>query len=376
MYCSPKNNKNKFTCFSNDSLVKIAESYNNHHGQSSGLIRIPTKITNNSRKELWDNIQKAMKRFTKCSGDYCLLQTDLVEDLNDTEINEKTFRPEKPLEWYKHKTAWLSTIDIEDVMNQYEDHTDFEFIGPVPIDFDYQVGFGQCIANELCKFNMETYLGYGKTKFGVIFNLDPHYMNGSHWTAMFSDFSKGGIYYFDSYAVEPPNEVKDLMKRIADQGNRMLENGLLDVNKMNNEHASASKYTIVDKTHIRLDNSKPFLTGIPIWFSNDNTGARVEKQTYNTIKNIDGNIAELTNPIDITKKYSQVVMKGFIGFSNYIRFQYKNSECGVYSMHFITEFLEGKTFKEIINNVIDDDNMNKKRDFFYRPNLEKVGKGK
>jgi hypothetical protein len=374
MYCSPKNSNNKFTCFSNESLKKIADSYNSHYGNQSGLIRIPTKITNANRKELWDNIQQAMKRFTKCKSDFCLLETDVVEDLNDTEINEHTFRPEKPMEWYKNKTAWLSTIDIDDVMKQYEYHTDFEFIGPVPIDFDYQVGFGQCIANELCKFNMETYLGYGKTKFGVIFNLDPHYMNGSHWTAMFSDFNKGGIYYFDSYAVEPPNEVKDLMKRIADQGNRMLENGLLDVNKMSNEHASTSKYTIIDKTHIRLDNIRPFLTGIPIWFSKD--GINMDRTTYNTIKHIDGNIATLTNPIDTIqlKELPLLVMKGFIGFSNYIRFQYKNSECGVYSMHFITEFLEGKTFKEIINNVIDDNTMNRKRDFFYRPNMDKVAK--
>ena len=43
---------------------------------------------------------------------------------------------------------------------------------------------------------------------------------------------------------------------------------------------------------------------------------------------------------------------------NYIRSQYKNSECGVYSWMFIQRLLEGKTFEEIISNVIDDDAMN------------------
>ena len=52
-------------------------------------------------------------------------------------------------------------------------------------------------------------------------------------------------------------------------------------------------------------------------------------------------------------------------YYNDIRHQYKNSECGVYSMHFITEFLNGKTFKEIIQNRISDDNMNQKRKIFY-----------
>jgi hypothetical protein len=375
MFCSPRNSNNKFTCFSNESLIKIAESYNKKYGNKGVLINIPKKITNNNRKELWDNIQKAMQRFTKCSEDYCLLETDIVENLNDTEINEKTFRPEKPLEWYKDKNMWLSTIDIAEVMEQYEDHSDFEFIGPVPIDFDYQVGFGQCIANELCKFNMEKYLSYGKKKIGVIFNLDPHYMNGSHWTAMYSNFNKGGIYYFDSYAIEPPNEVKDLMKRIADQGNRLIENGLIDINKMDDEHTCYSSYTIIDSTHIKLDNVRQFLTDTPVWFGNKiGNSSKVDKQTYNTIKSIDGNIVELVNPISTKKGSPLFIMKGFIGFSNYIRFQYKNSECGVYSMHFISQFLEGKTFKEIINKVIDDDTINKKRDYFYRPNIEKKKK--
>jgi hypothetical protein len=53
-------------------------------------------------------------------------------------------------------TEWLNTIDIRDVMNQYEiRYKDFEFIGPVPIDFDTVLGFGQCVINELCKINIE-----------------------------------------------------------------------------------------------------------------------------------------------------------------------------------------------------------------------------
>ena len=57
-----------------------------------------------------------------------------------------------------------------------------------------------------------------------------------------------------------------------------------------------------------------------------------------------------------------------INQDNTNRFQYKNSECGVYSMHFIEEFLNGKSFEEITTNIFNDEEINKKRMFYYRPN--------
>jgi len=54
-------------------------------------------------------------------------------------------------------------------------------------------------------------------------------------------------------------------------------------------------------------------------------------------------------------------------YFNDIRHQYKNSECGVYSMYFIIQFLLGKKFKDIIENIIFDDEMNNNRNIYYRP---------
>jgi hypothetical protein len=50
---------------------------------------------------------------------------------------------------------------------------------------------------------------------------------------------------------------------------------------------------------------------------------------------------------------------------NNIRHQYKNSECGVYCIYFLTSLLEGKTFEEIIRNIVSDDKMNAKRNDFF-----------
>ena len=45
--------------------------------------------------------------------------------------------------------------------------------------------------------------------------------------------------------------------------------------------------------------------------------------------------------------------------------QYKNSECGVYSINFIVQQLEGNSFSSVVNKIITDDDMNKKRRDYY-----------
>ena len=52
----------------------------------------------------------------------------------------------------------------------------------------------------------------------MIFNLDPHDKPGSHWVALYSDVDKGGVYYFDSYGIDTPKEVKVLMDRLSNEG--------------------------------------------------------------------------------------------------------------------------------------------------------------
>jgi len=47
------------------------------------------------------------------------------------------------------------------------------------------------------------------------------------------------------------------------------------------------------------------------------------------------------------------------------RHQYKNSECGIYSMNFIVEQLKGKSFESVCSNIIKDDKMLAKRRTFF-----------
>jgi hypothetical protein len=265
--CSPKSKKSKpFSCFTKESIIKMINSWNDYYNNNKIKFR-----ENSSVNVLWKKLDRKLKNI--CKDEYCWTKQKFI---NNQDIKEE-FKPEMPLNWKQNKNEWLTTVDIEVVMKQYENkYKDFTFIGPVPIDFDKKLHPGYCVINELCNINIGKMINNNKTKIGIIFNLDPHDKPGSHWVSMFADFDKENkIYYFDSYGYKEPNEVTVLMKRMKEQADK------------------------------------------------------------------------LNRPTEL--------------FTNNVRHQFKNSECGIYSIHFILKLLEGKKYNNIINNIIKDENMEKNR---------------
>jgi len=268
--CSPlSKSRSNNTCFSRDALIRIADYWNGNH---SNKIKI-SKNTNN----LWKNINKKFDKY--CDKETCWVEQDFFDKKTKKNLKDN-FKPKMPTTWGKKPREWLTTVDIRNVMRQYDDkHDDFMFIGPVPIDFDHKYDMGTCIVNELCNINVNELLKNKVTRLGVIFNTDPHNKSGEHWISLFADLNKG-VYFFDSYGLKPPTEIDTLMKRLQSQCKALN--------------------------------------------------------------------------IDIEMEY------------NDIQHQFKNSECGVYSMNFIIQFLNGRKFLDIINDIIPDDDMQKNRYVFYR----------
>jgi hypothetical protein len=258
------------------SLIKIANAINNEDKNKNKI-----KITK-SKKSLWNNIKNYFQN--KCNNEWCWIQQQVVKKIKDEQILNNTFRPMMPKEWLENNREWLSTIDIENVMLQYQQkHKDFIFLGPVPIDFDANHQLGGCVVDELCKLDIKKLYKKNITKLGIVFNLDKHNEPGSHWVSLYSDFKKKHIFYYDSYAVGPKTEVKILMDRIENQ-----------LNTINKNKKSIKEY-------------------------------------------------------------------------NRVRHQYKDSECGVYSMMFIINMLENNNFAKNTNTVVLDDEINKNRFRLYSP---------
>jgi len=144
---------------------------------------------------------------------------------------------------------------------------------------------------------------YPITKIGIVPNLDEHWQSGSHWVAFYADLVKGDIYFFDSYGYRPEPRIRGLAKRIAEWKYKKDSGKKLDIN--------------------------------------------VEDYMTEGNKNLN----------EIEKKYD-------IRYST-IRNQYKNSECGVYSMNFIIRLLNGSKFNDIIKEKLDDDVVNQCREIYF-----------
>ena len=208
--CSPKpkGEINHFSCYTNKSLYKLRDLWNARHPD--------VKITTNSPKEIHRIISKYLKGV--CNKESCWIKQKADFGPVESELAE-SFAPESPPEWKKNPNEWLSSIDIINVMKQYEKaYKCFDFIGPSPIDFDTRKLYGECVWDELCNFSLKEQIKNGKTKIGIIFNTDPHNKPGQHWISMFINIKKKKIFFFDSTGDEPTSEIMALVKRIEEQG--------------------------------------------------------------------------------------------------------------------------------------------------------------
>jgi len=209
--CSPsqKKNKNDFSCFSNEDLYKLRDLWNLRHPDAV--------INTNESKEIWDVLKKNMSSV--CSKESCWLKQNFIGNTKVKKELEDAFAPKSPSEWKKNPNEWLSSVDILDVMKQYEKaYKCFEFIGPSPIDYDVKKQYGECVWNELCNFSLTEQIKNGKTKVGVIFNTDPHYLGGSHWVSLFINIKRKKIFYFDSAGDKIPKRIKKFVDNVIEQG--------------------------------------------------------------------------------------------------------------------------------------------------------------
>jgi len=211
--CSPKpkGEINDFTCYTNKSLYKLRDMWNARHPDG--------KIKTSSPKEIHRQISEHLSGV--CNKESCWLKQKAEFGPVESDMAD-SFAPESPPEWKKNPNEWLSSIDILNVMKQYEKaYKCFDFIGPSPIDFDKRKLYGECVWDELCNFSLANQIKSGKTKIGIIFNTDPHNKSGSHWISLFIDVKKKKIFFFDSVGTKIGSEIMNLVNRIIDQGKKL-----------------------------------------------------------------------------------------------------------------------------------------------------------
>lgn len=272
--CAPDKHFEAGSCITLEVLIAMAEAYNKVHKDKIKLsCKNDTMHPRRYKKYLLKKIGDRYKNT--CDTQLCWTQQDFIKKMNEVmrlELEKFTLRPNGP----EGRFEWLNTININETMEQYENvYKDFLFLGAVPMDFE-EINYPK-----ISKFDIDNAKNMGKTKFGVVFNLDEHWKSGSHWVAMFADIVDGKVYYFDSYGTHPEKRVINLMEKF--------------------------------ENYYKKNSNKKCDVG------------------HNKIQN-----------------------------------QFKNSECGVYSINFILQLLEGKTLDYIEKNPIPDDNINMLRTQIFR----------
>jgi hypothetical protein len=143
----------------------------------------------------------------------------------------------------------------------------------------------------------------GKTQIGAIINTDTHDRSGQHWLGLYANLEKSQVYFFDSYGVAPHDLIRKLVERIASWCNKKYNHG------------------------------------------------KIQEERCKMMTKSGG-----------ACKYERIMNIDF----NRNRHQYKDSECGVYSIFFILKMLEGNKFDDIVNDKIPDQQMTDLRDNLFR----------
>jgi len=238
------------------------------------------------------NTRNVLANTLDCNSgnERCLVKKSHLHEKEKKKLLNTYFRPLMPKEWKKKPDMWLNSDDISNVMKQYEiAYKHFKFMGVVPIDFSapspYQnitsVGSTssekKCMNQQFCTVNLKEERAAGHTLLGAIFNLDPHYMSGSHWVGLAIDLKQNCVYYFDSYGMPPPQQIAHYMR-----------------------------YLTIQEPKLELQ-------------------------------------------------------------SNGRRFQYSNTECGMYSIYFLIRMIQGESFKKFCKTSISDKWMLKFRKVLFDP---------
>ena len=334
-YCAPcwgDNCSKDKSCFKESDKTELKKKYKNQ-----------VQLCNSN-----DSIEK----------DKCLMK--IAENNNNNKLYEKLqlqLKAFRPPEWNQKEDMWLNTINILEVLARYENHKEFHLLGVSPKDWNATLFGDNCVTDRMCKLNMEELYKNGIRYLGGVFNLDNHNQQGSHWNGLFVDMRKAGIYFSDSYGTLPNKETEELMNKNELQGNELIFKGIIKYEDLDKDHQDIFQVSkIIDDSTIELSDNNNLIRYTP---------TLIDGKIY-TIESINNNIIKLAEKLH-TNSIKSITQFGFRKYYNNIRQQHGGSECGIYSIDFITRMLlGGSTFYDystIKNN--DEAIMSQRKNFYY-----------
>lgn len=201
------------TCLSTSQLAKLAKAFNKWSRSETIPVDDILRMKN-PEESLWKAINTEM--ISSCENEACWITHPMISLLSEKDREELeyfTFKPKRPTGKNKSKSAWLSNVDIENVLKQYGKIYDFAiFLGPLPIDFAKY--FSHYSFNEN---TINSAIKKGYKCIAIVFNTGTLQSGGKHWVSLFIDLrnkAKPTIEYFDSVGYNPPKEILSVINDI------------------------------------------------------------------------------------------------------------------------------------------------------------------
>jgi hypothetical protein len=209
-------------------------------------------------------------------------------------------------------------------------------------------GSGNCKVDDLCAININNLLNSGIRKIGIVFNTDPHYKSGQHWISLYVDLYDDSCFFGGKGVRKHKKQKKHRLKYKKHKKDQAGE-----VHKIHRVKNGVIKSRgDLQEQEQNMENEKR-CSGMYYF---DSQG----KPPLENILNLMENLCKQGDNCNIKFQKSY----------NDVQHQIGNTECGIYSIHFLTTMLKGTKFQDYIKDIKGDKVMESlRKEFFVSPDL-------
>lgn len=219
--CAPGRIYEDYSCFTFDELIILVKTYNFEYQDDPINIDFSIQSLNDDLKSFFKKymIKALKKKLKKECKNHLQILDKFSSKYSEIKSLYNALRPPGPSKKYE----WLSNINIDDVLRQYEKEYENDpdkkfFLFPtMPIDFINFHPYNSADKSFFLDKNINNY-----HHFVSIFNLDSSDQSGSHWISLFIDTKKKQICFFDSTGNPPPRQVSDFINSVNSFYNNSL----------------------------------------------------------------------------------------------------------------------------------------------------------
>ena len=125
--CGARNTDTNYTCYDSETLHKLKTLWNARHPDA--------KIQTQDDKEIWKALKENMSNV--CNTEKCWLRQNFSKHNISEDLRLYTFAPNSPKSWLDNPNEWLSSVDIEKVMNNMKKNIQILFSRTIADRFRY-----------------------------------------------------------------------------------------------------------------------------------------------------------------------------------------------------------------------------------------------